>query len=134
MIADLEAAHVTPQPSARIAAIVQASVCDALNGIERRYATYHVDATAPRGASRDAAVASAAYTALVGLIPTQKPLFDQQLATTMAQISDDLADRWPIDSAWPGLGESGGERHPRLAGGRRNQCRAAAVRDRHSAG
>jgi PAP2 superfamily len=92
MIAGLEAAHVAPQPSTRIAAIVQASVFDALNGIERRYTPYHVEATAPRGASRDAAVASAAYTALVVLIPSQKPLFDQQLAATMAQIADDPAD------------------------------------------
>ena len=92
MIAGLEAAHTTPQPSARIAAIVQASVFDALNGIERRYTPYHVDANAPRGASRAAAVASAAYTALVALIPSEKPLFDQQIAATLAQISDDPAN------------------------------------------
>ena len=92
MIAGLEAAKVSPQPSSRIGAIVQASVFDALNGIERRYTPYHVDLTAPRGASRDAAVASAAYTALVVLIPSQKPLFDQQLAATMAAISDDPSD------------------------------------------
>jgi PAP2 superfamily len=92
MIAGLEAAKLPPPPSARIGAIVQASVFDAVNGIERRYMPYHVDATAPRGASRDAAAASAAYTALVALIPSQKPLFDRQLAATMAQISDDPAD------------------------------------------
>lgn len=92
MIDGLEASHATPQPSSRIAAIVQASVFDALNGIERRYTPYHVTATAPRGASRDAAVASAAYTALVALIPSQQALFDRQLAATLAQISDDPAD------------------------------------------
>ena len=59
---------------------MQASVFDAVNGIERRYTPYHVDPAAPPGASRDAAAASAAYTALVALIPSQKPLFDQQLA------------------------------------------------------
>jgi PAP2 superfamily len=101
MVDGLEASHATPQPSSRIAAIVQASVFDALNGIERRYTPYHVDATAPRGASRAAAVASAAYTALVALIPTQKPLFDQQLAATLAQISDDPAD--PGQSVLRGL-------------------------------
>jgi PAP2 superfamily protein len=101
MIAGLEAAHTTPQPSARIGAIVQASVFDALNGIERRYTPYHVDANAPRGASRAAAVASAAYTALAALIPSQKPLFDQQLAATLAQISDDPAD--PGQSVLRGL-------------------------------
>ena len=101
MIAGLEAAHVTPQPSSRIAAIVQASVFDALNGIKRRYTPYHVDATAPRGASRDAAVANAAYTALVALIPSQKALFDRQLTATLTQISDDPAD--PGQSVLRGL-------------------------------
>jgi hypothetical protein len=101
MIAGLEAAKLPPPPSARIGAIVQASVFDAVNGIERRYTPYHVDATAPRGASRDAAAASAAYTALVALIPSQKALFDQQLAATMAQILDDPAD--PGQSVLRGL-------------------------------
>src|ERR687885_1416670 len=92
MIAGLDAAKVSPQPSSRIGAIVQASVFDAVNGIERRYTPYHVDAGAPRGASRRAAAASAAYTALTALIPSQKALFDQQLQTTLAEISDDPAD------------------------------------------
>jgi hypothetical protein len=101
MIASLEAAHLPPPPSARIGAIVQASVFDAVNGIDRRYTPYHVDPAAPRGASRDAAAASAAYTALVALIPSQKPLFDQQLAATMALISDDPSD--PGQSVLRGL-------------------------------
>jgi len=58
----------------RRVAIVQASVFDAVNGIERRYAFYHVAPAAPRGASPAAAAAGAAYTALVALIPGQKPL------------------------------------------------------------
>jgi hypothetical protein len=89
MIAGLEAAAVPPPPSARIGAIVQASVFDAVNGIARRYTPYHVAPAAPADASRAAAAASAAYTALVALIPAQKPLFDTQLAATLAQISDD---------------------------------------------
>jgi hypothetical protein len=92
MVAGLEAAHVGPQPSSRIGAIVQGSVFDAVNGIERRYTPYHVEADAPRGASRDAAAAEAAYTTLVALIPSQQALFDQQLQTTLAAISDDPAD------------------------------------------
>ena len=92
MIAGLEAAAIPPPPSARIGAIVQASVFDAVNGIERRYAFYHVAPAAPRGASRAAAAASAAYTTLVALIPGQKPLFDAQLAATLAQISDNPSD------------------------------------------
>lgn len=41
MTAGLEAAAIPPPPAARIGAIVQASVFDAVNGIERRYAFYH---------------------------------------------------------------------------------------------
>ena len=89
MIAGLEAASIPPPPAARIGAIVQASVFDAVNGIARRYTPYHVASAAPPGASRDAAAASAAYTALVALIPAQKPLLDAQLSATLAQLSDD---------------------------------------------
>src|SRR5215831_14126996 len=95
MIAGLEAAAVPPPPSARVGAIVQASVFDAVNGIGRRYAYYHVPPAAPPGASRPAAAAGAAYTALVALIPAQKPLFDAQLAATLAQLSDDPAHPGP---------------------------------------
>jgi hypothetical protein len=91
MIAGLEAAQTPPPPSARVGAIVQASVFDAVNGIARRYAFYHVTPTVAPGASRNAAAASAAYTALVALLPAQKPLFDAQLAATLAQLSDDPA-------------------------------------------
>jgi hypothetical protein len=101
MIAGLEAAHLPPPPSARVGAIVQASVFDAVNGIERRYEPYHVAPDAPAGASRDAAAASAAYTALVALIPSEKPLFDQQLAATLAQLTDDPSD--PGQSVLRGL-------------------------------
>jgi PAP2 superfamily protein len=92
MVAGLEAAKVGPQASSRIGAIVQAAVFDAVNGIDRRYTPYHVDPAASPGASRRAAAASAAYTALVALIPSQQPLFDQQLQATLAEISDDPAD------------------------------------------
>jgi hypothetical protein len=101
MVTGLEAAHVGPQPSSRIGAIVETSVFDAVNGIERRYSPFHVTPDAPHGASRTAAAASAAYTALVALIPSQKSLFDQQLQTTLAQISDDPAD--PGQSVLRGL-------------------------------
>ena len=92
MIAGLEASKPPPPLASRIGAIVQTSVFDAVNGIERRYTSVHVDAAAPRGASRAAAVAGAAYTALVALLPAQKPIFDQQLQATLAQISDDPSD------------------------------------------
>ncbi len=89
MIAGLEAANPPPPMASRIGAIVQTSVFDAVNGIERRYTPVHVDPAAPRGASRAAAAASAAYTALVALMPAQKPIFDQQLQATLAQFTHD---------------------------------------------
>lgn len=101
MIAGLEASKAPPPPANRIGAIVQASVYDAVNGIERRYTPYHVEPAAAPGASRRAAAASAAYTALVALIPSQKPLFDAQLAATLAQITDDPSD--PGQSVMRGL-------------------------------
>jgi hypothetical protein len=47
-----------------------------------------VPAGAPPGASRVAAVAGAAYEALVALFPTQKAVFDLQLQASLAQITD----------------------------------------------
>jgi len=91
MIAGLEAANPPPPIASRMGAIVQTSVFDAVNGIKRRYTSVHGPA-APRGASRAAAAGSAAYTALVALMPAQKPIFDQQLQATLAQISGDPSD------------------------------------------
>src|SRR5687768_6826967 len=55
--------------SQRLGAIVHTAIFDAFNGIERRYEPVFVENTAPRGASRRAAVIAAAYTALAGLFP-----------------------------------------------------------------
>jgi hypothetical protein len=93
MIGALETSHLPPPPSMRAGAIVQTSVFDALNGIERRYTPIHVQPDAPPGASRGAAVAGAAYEALVALFPTQKASFDLQLQATLAQIGDDPNDQ-----------------------------------------
>jgi membrane-associated phospholipid phosphatase len=89
MLAALATAKVAAPPATRSAAIVQAAVFDAVNGIDRRYSPIHVAPAAPRGASREAAAASAAYEALVSLFPAQKPTLDADLATSMAAITDD---------------------------------------------
>jgi len=86
MIDALETAKTAPPLAVRIGAIVQSSVFDALNGIERKYTPIHVQPDAPPGASREAAVVGAAYEALVGLFPAQKTTFDAQLADSLAQI------------------------------------------------
>ena len=51
----------------RVGAIISASVFDAVNGIERRYTSIHVEPAAERGASRRAAAVQAAYAALVNI-------------------------------------------------------------------
>lgn len=70
----------------RTAAIVQAAVFDAVNGIDRRYTPIHVPANGPSSASREAAAAKAAYTALVALYPAQKAVLDARLAVSLADL------------------------------------------------
>ena len=75
----------------RVAAIVQASVFDAVNGIERRYAPIHVDFAAPSGASVRAAAVQAAYASLVRLYPAQTSTFDAERAASLDGISSGAA-------------------------------------------
>src|SRR5215471_11002135 len=51
----------SPLVMSRVGAIVQASVFDAVNGIEQRYTSIHVEPNADAGASRRAAAVQAAY-------------------------------------------------------------------------
>lgn len=82
-------APATPAPlTPRSAAIVQAAVFDAVNGIERRYTPIYVPPAAGPGASKRAAAVQAAYVALVDLYPAQKATFDKQLAASLAAITD----------------------------------------------
>ena len=115
MVEALLVSHTAPQPGTRIAAIVQSSAFDAVNGVAQRYAQFRPDvlgeATPPRGTSKDAAAAGAAYTALVALFPTQKATFDMQLATTLSQLSDDSANDGGAGRASP-AGWRGGRRSP----------------------
>jgi hypothetical protein len=73
-------------PMSRIAAIVQASVFDAVNGIDRRYTPVHVAPTGPAGASRRAAAVQAAYVALVKAFPTQQATFDARRTVSLTVI------------------------------------------------
>jgi hypothetical protein len=54
----------------RTIAMVQGAVHDALNAINRRYAAYYFEEPGAAGASPDAAVATAAHTVLVGVLPS----------------------------------------------------------------
>ena len=74
------AAQIDPLNESRIFAMVHASIHDALNAIERRYESYRTGASAAEpGVSPDAAVAGAAHTALVALIPARRASFDAAL-------------------------------------------------------
>ncbi len=55
----------------------------------RSYETYRFPVEAPAGASKDAAVATAAHGVLAALVPSQKAALDTALAQSLAKISDE---------------------------------------------
>ena len=63
-------AQTTPLQITRVAAIVQAAMFDAVNGIDARYTPIRVSPAAPAGASRRAAVVQAAWDTLSHLYGT----------------------------------------------------------------
>lgn len=71
----------------RPAAIVQAAVFDAVNGIERRYTPIHVTPAAAPGASQRAAAVQAAYASLVRLFPAQTAALDQERTLSLIAIA-----------------------------------------------
>jgi hypothetical protein len=78
-------AATSPFATTRIAAIVSASVFDAVNGIDPRFHPLYVQPNAPENASQRAAAIQAAYTILVDAYPAQltalKMHHDRSLAT-----------------------------------------------------
>jgi len=84
-------ASTSPVISTRSLAIVQVSVFDAVNGIERHYVPIHADMEAPRGASRRAAAVQAAYASLLRLFPTQQPFLDERRTASLNAIASGRA-------------------------------------------
>ena len=78
--------------SQRLGAIVHTAIFDAFNGIERRYTPVFVQAEAPSGASRRAAVIAAAYVTLVGLFPARQAALEAKYDASIAALSDDGED------------------------------------------
>jgi hypothetical protein len=117
-------AKTSPIPMTRNAAIVQAAVFDAVNGINPRYTPLHVKPAAPHGASRRAAAVQAAYFSLVNLYPIQISTFDaQRTASLMAILSGGGRERarsvlrgiqwvkpWPMQSG-PGGAQTASIHH-----------------------
>jgi len=85
----LIATNTANSSSQRLGAIVHTAIFDAYNGIERRYTPIYVQETAPRGASRRAAVIASAYTALAALFPSQQTALSETYASSLAALSDD---------------------------------------------
>jgi len=79
-------AGTSPLNITRSAAIVEAAIFDAVNGIEKRYTPIYVAPGAAPGASKNAAAAQAAYATLLALLPAQKAAFDARLAVSMSEI------------------------------------------------
>lgn len=85
---------------ARSTAIMNAAIFDAVNGIVKKYDPYRVAQPAPAGANAEAAAIHAAYTAALGLYPTQKTaVLDPQLAASLAALNAP-ADAIASGRAW----------------------------------
>ena len=92
-----EAARLNNPPTSpllitRNAALVQAAVFDAVNGIERRYTPIYVAPAAEPGSSRRAAVVQAAYAVLVRLYPSQAATLLAKRDASIAALTDDDDD------------------------------------------
>jgi PAP2 superfamily len=88
----LVATNTANSSSQRLGAIVHTAIFDAFNGIQQRYTPVFVHDRAPHGASRRAAVVAAAYTALVGLFPSQQSALDTSYTASLAALTEECED------------------------------------------
>ncbi len=89
----IRAVPLNPPVATRTLALVHTSIHDALNGLDRQYKPYLVNAFGPVGASPDLTAAYAAYTVLITLQPGQAALLDQALQDTTDGFPNDNARR-----------------------------------------
>jgi hypothetical protein len=80
----LPASALAPVQQARVMAIVQLAMHDAVNGITRKYETYLSPGTAPANASPEAAGIAAAHHALRNLFSSQAASLDSLYADSLA--------------------------------------------------
>jgi hypothetical protein len=78
-----------PPVHARVMAAMHGAIYDAINSIDPVHDTYRFPVEAPAGASKDAAVATAAHGVLTVLVPSQKAALDTALSQSLAKISDE---------------------------------------------
>src|SRR5437879_6450568 len=103
-VGDALASFPAPIPGfgARIEAIVQAAVYEAVNSIDGTHTPYLVDIPSPHFASKEAtaaeeaAAATAAHDALVGIFPAQKLVFDLELKASLQDIDGGDPKTWGI--------------------------------------
>ena len=69
-------------------AYVDVAMYDAVNSIDGRFQPFAVSVVAPRGASQDAAAASAAHDVLMHYFPAQSAIFDAALSLSLAALAD----------------------------------------------
>ena len=91
-IETLIATNTANSSSQRLGAIVHTAIFDAYNGVEKRYTPILVEAGAPAGASRRAAVVAAAHRALVGLFPSRESVLDGYYSQSLAALVDEGDD------------------------------------------
>jgi hypothetical protein len=77
-----------PPDTARGLAMMHVAMFEAVNAITRRYAPYRLALTAEKGASTDAAAASAAHGIMVALFPDQHASLDTTLKASLAQVPE----------------------------------------------
>ena len=101
-------------------AFVHIPMYDAVNAIDGRYSTFAVrPASATRGASKEAAAATAAYRVLLGAYPDQTAVLDPAYAASMAAIGDGppktrgIAIGEEVAAAWLALRAGDGREVPK---------------------
>jgi hypothetical protein len=77
-----------PPPKARVLAMTQIAVHDALNSIDARHASYTGVPRAKPGASPDAAVATASYVVLAQTVPSQASALSLVYANKISELPD----------------------------------------------
>jgi hypothetical protein len=88
----IRAERTAPPIASRALAIVHSAIYDAVNAIDRTHQVYAVNVLASPLASREAAVAAAAYTTLANLFPAREPTFKAEYEADLADIPHGLAE------------------------------------------
>jgi len=81
-------AKLGPQPASRVLAIVHTAMYEAANAITKRYPASERKLQAAPGASVDAAIAAAARTTLVTLLPSQSAAIDSAYEAAIGKAAD----------------------------------------------